>query len=182
MRKIPEFLFNFLNIKEFLIFTGTFFVLTAFAMYTTNAFVKPGSCTGVIQLELAFTKQTFGDFLTLCGPKGIRAHLILIWIDYLFIIAYTGFLGNLMGSLVRGLERGRAVAYFSLPIYAGALDVIENLLIQSQLSHPDNLSGLIILAASVAASIKFLLLAVTVLLIIYYLFAAINKKNPASAS
>ena len=78
MRKILEFLFGFLAIKEFLIFTGTFFVLTAFAMYTTNVFVKPGSCTGVIQLELAFTKQAFENFLGLCGTKGIRAHLILI--------------------------------------------------------------------------------------------------------
>lgn len=177
MRKILEFLYGFLAIKEFLIFTGTFFVLTAFAMYTTNAFVKPGSCTGVIHLELAFTKQAFGDFLSLCGTKGIRAHLILIWIDYLFIIAYTGFLGNLMGSLVRGLERGRALAYFSLPIFAGALDVIENLLLHSQLSNPDNLSGLIIFAASAAASIKFLLLIATVALIIYFLYEAVTKRE-----
>jgi len=174
-RKIIEFLFNFLNIKEFLIFTGTFFALMAFAMYTTNTFVKPGSCAGVIQLELAFTKPAFESFLSLCGEKGIRAHLILIWIDYLFIIAYTGFLGNLMGSLVRGMERGRAVAYFSLPIYAGALDVIENLLIQSQLSSPDNLNGIVILAASIAASIKFLLLIATVGLIVYFLYAAVTR-------
>lgn len=176
VRKITNFLFNALAVKEFLIFTGTFFALTAFAMFTTDTFVKPGSCTGVIPLELAFTKSAFEKFLSLCGPKGIRAHIILIWIDYLFIIAYTGFLGNLLGSLVKGLERGRAVAYFSLPIYAGALDVIENLLLQSQLSSPDNLSRLIILAASIAASIKFLLLIATVLLIAYYLFAAVTKR------
>ena len=175
LRKIMNFFFNALAVKEFLIFTGTFFALTAFAMYTTNVFVKPGSCTGVIQLELAFTKSAFENFLSVCGEKGIRAHLILIWIDYLFIIAYTGFLGNVLGSLVRGMERGRAVAYFSLPIYAGALDVIENLLIQSQLSSPDNLSGLIILAASIAASIKFLLLIATVALIAFFLYTAVTR-------
>jgi hypothetical protein len=180
LRKIIEFLFNALAVKEFLIFTGTFFALTAFAMYTTNTFVKPGDCTGVIQLELAFTKHAFENFLNLCGQKGIRAHIILIWIDYLFIISYTAFLGNLMGSLVKGLERVRAVRFFSMPILAGMFDVIENLLIQSQLSNPDNLNGLIIFAASVAASIKFLLLIATVALIIYFLYAAVTKRaHPA---
>lgn len=176
MKKIIGFLFNALAVKEFLIFTGTFFALTAFAMYTTNVFVKPGSCTGVIQLELAFTKSAFENFLGLCGQKGIRAHIILIWIDYLFIIAYTGFLGNLLGSLVKGLERERAIRFFSLPILAGMFDVIENLLIQSQLSSPDELNGLVIFAASLAASIKFLLLIATTAAIIYFLYTAVTKR------
>jgi hypothetical protein len=174
--RIMNFLFNFLAVKEFLIFTGTFFALTAFAMITTDSFIRPAGCAGVIPLELAFSKSKFGDMVGQCGAQGVRAHIMLIWIDYLFIIAYTGFLGNLMGSLVRGLERGRAVAYFSLPIFAGALDVIENFLLQSQLSHPDNLSGLVIFAASLAASIKFLLIIATVAVIVYYLFLAVTKR------
>ena len=176
-RRIMNFLFNALAVKEFLIFSGTFFALTAFAMYTTNVFVRPGSCTGVFQLELAFTKHAFENFLELCGPKGIRAHLILIWIDYLFIIAYTGFLGNLLGSLVKGLKRETAIKLFSLPILAGMFDVIENLLLQSQLSNPDDLNGLVIFAASLAASVKFLLIIVTVALIIYYLYEYLTKKE-----
>jgi hypothetical protein len=176
-RKIIEFLFNALAVKEFLIFTGTFFVLTAFAMITTDSFVRPEGCAGMIPLELAFTKPAFERMLTGCGAEGVRAHLILIWIDYLFIIAYTGFLGNLVGSLVKGLERGRAVTYFSLPMLAGALDVIENFLLQSQLSHPENLSGLVIFAASTAASIKFLLLLATIAVIVIYLYADVRKRT-----
>ncbi len=175
-RKIIEFLFNALSVKEFLLFSGTFFVLTAFAMLTTDSFVRPEGCAGMIPLELAFTKSAFEGMIGECGVEGVRAHIILIWIDYLFIIAYTGFLGNLTGSLVKGLERGRALTYFSLPMFAGALDVIENLLLQSQLSHPENLNGLIILAASAAASIKFLLIIATVAIIVYYLFTAVTKR------
>jgi len=175
-RKIIEFLFNALSVKEFLIFTATFFVLTAFAMMTTDSFVRPDGCAGLIPLELAFTKPVFEKMLGECGAEGVRAHLILIWIDYLFIIAYTGFLGNLTGSLVKGLERGRALTYFSLPILAGALDVIENFLLQSQMSHPENLNSLIIFAASTAAAIKFLLIIATVAIIVYYLFLAVSKK------
>ncbi len=147
-RKIIEFLFNALAVKEFLIFTGTFFVLTAFAMITTDSFVRPAGCAGMIPLELAFTKPAFQGIISACGVEGVRAHLMLIWIDYLFIISYTGFLGNVMGSLLKGVERGKALTYFSLPMFAGALDVIENLLLQSQLSDPENLNGLIIFAAS----------------------------------
>ena len=180
-RKIIEFLFNALSVKEFLIFTGTFFVLTAFAMVTTDSFVRPEGCAGVIPLELAFTKPAFERIVAECGAQGVRAHIILIWIDYLFIIAYTGFLGNLTGSLVKGLERGRALTYFSLPIFAGALDVIENFLLQSQLSDPENLSSLIILAASTAASIKFLLIIATIAVIVYYLFLALSKKTKTAS-
>jgi hypothetical protein len=175
-RKIIDFLFNALAVKEFLIFTGTFFALTAFAMMTTDSFVRPEGCAGMIPLELAFTKPVFERVLTGCGEQGVRAHLILIWIDYLFIIAYTGFLGNLVGSLVKGIERGRALTYFSLPMLAGALDVIENLLLQSQLSNPDNLSGLVIFAVSIAASIKFLLLIATIAVIVLYLYADVRKR------
>jgi hypothetical protein len=177
LRKIIEFLFNALAVKEFLIFTGTFFALTAFAMITTDSFVRPEGCAGVIPLELAFTKAAFERMISGCGAQGVRAHIILIWIDYLFIIAYTGFLGNLVGSLVRGIERGRALTYFSLPMLAGALDVIENLLIQSQLSSPDDLSGLVIFAASIAASIKFLLLLATIAVIVLYLYADVRKRT-----
>jgi hypothetical protein len=176
-RKILDFLFNALAVKEFLIFTGTFFVLTAFAMLTTDSFVRPEGCAGLIPLELAFTKPAFQSMISECGVEGVRAHLILIWIDYLFIIAYTGFLGNLTGSLVKGLERGRALTYFSLPVLAGVLDVIENFLLQSQLSDPENLNGLIIFAASTAAAIKFLLIIATIAIIVYYLFQAVTKRT-----
>src|SRR3989304_93994 len=176
-RKILDFLFNALAVKEFLLFSGAFFVLTAAARQSTGSFVRPEGCAGLIPLELAFTKPAFQSMISECGVEGIRAHLILIWIDYLFIIAYTGFLGNLTGSLVKGLERGRALTYFSLPIRAGVLDVIENYLLQSQLSDPDNLSGLIIFAASTAAAIKFLLIIATMAIIIYFLFLAVSKRQ-----
>jgi hypothetical protein len=45
------------------------------------------------------------------------------------------------------------------------------------LSKPDELNGFIIFAASLAASIKFLLLIATVVLIIYFLFTAVSKRE-----
>ena len=60
---------------------------------------------------------------------------------------------------------------------ATALDFIERTLFLTQLSDPENLSGLIILTATIAASIKFLLLAATVGLILYYLYLAVLTKS-----
>jgi hypothetical protein len=176
-RKIIEFLFNALAVKQFLIFTGTFFALTAFAMITTDTLVRHAECPGIIPLELVFTKAAFQDVVGKCGAQGVRAHTMLLWIDYLFIIAYTSFLANLLGSLVRGIERGRALTYFSLPIFAGVLDVIENTLLLNQLSNPGHLSGILIFAASAAASIKFLLLIATIAIIICYLYLALSKRT-----
>jgi hypothetical protein len=176
-RKIIEFLFNALAVKQFLIFTGCFFVLTAFAMVTTDAYVRHPECPGIIPLELAFTKAAFENIVAKCGAAGVRAHTMLLWIDYLFIIAYTSFLGNLLGSLVKGIERGRALNYFSLPIYAGVLDVIENILLQNQLSNPEHLSSLLIFAASAAASVKFVLLGATIAIIICYLYLDVSKRT-----
>ena len=176
-RKIIDFLFNALAVKEFLIFSGCFFALTAFAMITTDSFIRPAGCPGVIPLELAFTKSAFENIVGKCGAQGVRAHTMLIWIDYLFIIAYTSFAANLLGSLIRGMERSRALNYFSLPILAGVLDVIENILLQNQLSNPEHLSSLLILAASTAATMKFVLLGATIALIICYLFLAVSKRT-----
>lgn len=57
-----------------------------------------------------------------------------------------------------------------------ALDFIERTLFLTQLSDPENLSDLIILVASIAASIKFLLLIATVAPILFFLYAAVIKK------
>jgi hypothetical protein len=174
-RKIIEFLFNMLAVKQFLIFTGTFFVLIAFAMITMDTIVRHPECPGVIPLELVFTKTAFRYVVDKCGVEGVRAHRMLLWIDYLFIIAYTSFLANLLGSLVRGIEMDRALKYFSLPIFAGLFDVIENTLFLNLLSNIEHPSGLLIFAASTAASIKFLLLIATIGLIVYYLYLAVSN-------
>ncbi|MEQ9618676.1 MAG: hypothetical protein RIG61_05845 [Deltaproteobacteria bacterium] len=176
-RKIMSFLFEALAVKQYLLFSASFFALSGFIMIATDNLVRPAGCPGIIPLELSFTKTAFNNIVSACGATGVRSHIILIWIDYIFIFAYTGFLANLLGSLVRGIERGHAIAIFSLPVLAGFLDIIENTLILTQLSSPENLSGIVIFTASTAALLKFLLLAASIGLIIYYLFHAAKGKR-----
>ena len=179
LHKTINFLFQAIAVKQYLIFSGCFFMLTALVLLILDAQIRPPGCPGIIPLELAFTKETFGTIVSACGAEGVRAHQILIWVDYLFIIAYTGFLGNLLGSLVRHIEYERALLYFSLPLYAGLLDTIENTILLIELSDTGSISGLLIFLASSAAVIKFLLLLAAVALILYYLFALITKRARA---
>jgi len=159
------FLFQALAVRQYLIFSGTFFILTAFVMLILDAQLRPSGCPDMISLELAFTKSAFNQILDKCGADGIRSHLIMIWVDYLFIIAYTGFYS-------------RALIFFSLPIIAGVLDVIENTLLLIQLPNSESLSGALIFLASSAAAIKFVLIGITIILILYYLFTMKSRLEP----
>jgi|GEM_PF-836976 len=174
--EIIDFLFQAIAVKQYLIFSGCFFVLTVLVMLMLDAQIRPPGCPGMIPLELAFTKGEFGDIVTACGTEGVRAHQIMVWVDYLFIISYVGFLGNLLGSLVRHIEYDKALLYFSLPVYAGVLDIIENTLLLIELSDTTSTSGALIFLASLAALVKFLLLIAAVALTIYYLYELITKK------
>jgi hypothetical protein len=175
--KIIDFLFQAIAVRQYLIFSGCFFVLTALVMFILDAQIRPPGCPGMIPLELAFTKGTLGDIVTACGAEGVRTHQIMIWVDYIFIISYVGFLGNLLGSLVRHIEYEKALLYFSLPIYAGVLDIIENTLLLIELSDTTSLSGALIFLASLAALVKFILLFAAIVLTVYYLYELITKKS-----
>ncbi len=177
-KKTIDFLFQALAVKQYLIFSGTFFILTVFVMLILDAQIRPAGCPDMISLELAFIKSAFNQILNECGTDGVRSHLIMIWVDYLFIIAYTGFLANLLGSLLKGIDYGRALTFFSLPIIAGVLDVIENTLLLIQLQNTGSLNGALIFLASSAAAIKFVLIGITIILILYYLFTMKSRLEP----
>lgn len=178
--KILDFLFQAIAVKQYLIFSGCFFVLTALVMYILSVQIMPEGCPGMIELELAFTKGALENIVNACGADGVRAHQVMIWVDYIFIISYVGFLGNLLGSLVRHIEYEKALFYFSLPIYAGVLDIIENTLLLIELSDTESLSGTLIFLASIAALVKFALLIAAVAITIYYLFGLITDKPQQS--
>jgi len=178
-KRILDFLFQAIAVKQYLIFSGTFFVLTAFVMLILDAQLRPSGCPDMISLELVFTKSALNQIINECGADGIRSHLIMIWVDYIFIISYIGFLANLLGSLLkgRGTNYDRALSLFSLPIIAGVLDIIENTLLLMQLQNTGSLSGALIFLASIAALAKFVLIGITIILILYYLF----RKKPEAA-
>jgi len=177
-RKIIDFLFQLLAVKQYLIFTGTFFVLTAFVMFVLDAQLRPSGCPDMLSLELVFSKADLGQIIDKCGEDGIRSHLIMLWVDYLFIFAYVGFLANLLGSLVRTIDYEKALSIFSIPLIAGALDIMENTIFLYQMQNTESLSGTLIFVASSAALVKFVLIAITIALILYFLL--MHKRDNSS--
>jgi hypothetical protein len=178
-KKIIDFLFQLLAVKQYLIFTGMFFVLNTLVMFILDAQLRPPDCPDMISLELVFTKSGMNQIINQCGEDGIRSQLIMLWVYYLFIFAYVGFLANLLGSLLRGIEYDKALTLFSLPLIAGALDIVENTLLLFQMQNTQSLSGTLIFLASTAALVKFVLIGITVVLILYYLFRNYKDHAPA---
>ncbi|MEM7007896.1 MAG: hypothetical protein AAF462_02050 [Thermodesulfobacteriota bacterium] len=176
-RKILDFLFQLIAVRQYLIFTGMFFVLTALCLYILDVQLRPQGCGDMISLELLFTKSAMSDFLGSCGEDGVRAHLILLWVDYIFVIAYVGFMANLLGSLLRKIHYERALTLFSIPIIAGVLDFIENTLLLYQLQNIDKLSGALVFITSIIALVKLILIVIAIVLILYFLFS----KKPAQS-
>lgn len=177
--KVMDFLFQGIAVRQYLIFSASFLAVTAIVMYLLDAQMLPPGCPGMLSLELAFTKGAFTDIVRACGVDGVGAHQVMIWVDYIFIFAYTGFLANLLGSLVRHLEYEKALRYFSVAIYAGLFDVIENTLLLIELSDTSSVSGALVFITSLVALIKFALIALTIGLCIYFLYGLMSKKSHA---
>ena len=177
--KIMDFIFQGVAVRQYLIFSGSFLAVTAIVMYLLDAQMLPPGCPGMLSLELAFTKSAFTEIVTACGVDGVGAHQVMIWVDYIFMFAYVGFLANLLGSLVRHLEYDKALRYFSIAIYAGVFDVIENTLLLIELSDVESVSGALVFITSVVALIKFALILLTIGLCIYFLYGIMSKKSHA---
>lgn len=173
------FLFEAIAVKQYLIFSGCFFFLCALVMLILDAQLIPVHCPGILSLELAFFRQRVAEIISACGPDGTKAHAVMIWVDYLFILGYAGFLSNLLGALardVKSIDYRRAVTYFSLPLFAGLLDIIENTILLYQIQNPDSLNSQLIFLASLSALVKFILIALSIILIIKFIYM---KLNPA---
>ena len=87
-KKIIDFLFQLLAVKQYLVFTSMFFILNALVLYILDAQLRPLNCPDMISLELIFSKTGLSQFINQCGNDGIRSHLIMLWVDYIFIFSY----------------------------------------------------------------------------------------------
>ncbi len=71
-KKIIDFLFQLLAVKQYLIFTGMFFVLNALVMVILDAQLRQPSCPDMISLALVFTKSGLNQIINQFGEAAIR--------------------------------------------------------------------------------------------------------------
>jgi len=146
----------------------TVLAFVAFAWFDR---ARPAGTPGVVALELAFSEEAFHRIITQWGAEGVRAYRTsTIYIDCWFPIAYALLLSSLIAVLTvkPGETPSRLqVICFALPFIAGLFDWVENTLHLVLLRDPSNLSAPLVLLASIAAAIKWGLIAVSIVVILY---------------
>ncbi len=133
----------------------------------------PEGTPGIVELELAFSEDRFSGIVGQWSEAGtLPVQKRNLWIDLLFPFAYAFFLSSLLALLaIKSSEEPGSglIVLLELPFVAGFFDWIENALLLVLLGDTGNFSQPLVFLASVAASIKWLLILVSALAIIYYM-------------
>ncbi len=124
-----------------------------------------------MELKLAFSEDRFSDIVHQWAVAGtLPLEERNLWIDFLFPCAYAVLLSSLLAWVAKGLyeewPRG-FVPLLALPLVAGMLDWVENVLLLSLLRDTSSFWAPMILVASAVSLVKWLLLLVSTLTTVY---------------
>jgi hypothetical protein len=126
-----------------------------------NNVLAPGYKPGMLSLELAFTSERAMAMLTTWGDSGRRLFLQSIVLDFFFPLAYGSWLS---GLLTQATANGSRAGFLPLlPLIAAVCDVLENLSQIVTVSHYPAFGLFSVTATAGFASVKFLLLLVSVI-------------------
>jgi hypothetical protein len=143
-------------------------VIVFFILFATLGTPPPDDAPNVMNLQLAFSEDTFRDILHQWGPEAVQTYQDNMWLDYLFPPIYAIFLASAAAVLTRRSDAPPTRAQRALliaPFVAALFDYLENTL-HLLILRDDALEAGLILLASVAAAIKWALLAVALLAVI----------------
>ncbi len=124
---------------------------------------------GIVPYELAFTARQASAILSAWGTEGQEAARRSLLVDFAFIPAYATLFAGVTLLVARvARERLQLLGLTLVPLqYAAALlDALENVMLLSLLGTQGAVPVLLPLAAGLAASVKFLILA---LALVYWL-------------
>ncbi len=158
------------------------FMLLAAVLFAQSDRARPAGAPGIVELELAFSAQAFGDIVQQWGAEAVRSYCTAtILIDYWFPLAYSLFLASLMALL--SFQAGRVLRpnWVALPFIAALLDWAENSFHLILLRDATHLSSTLVLLASVAAALKWGLVAVSVVAILRLIVARMRGRTAERA-
>jgi len=130
--------------------------------------ITPQSPKGIIDLEFAKTPARFHQLQLFWNQDTVLQN---IYLDFLFIIAYTWFLV----TACKAVKNNKSHIFSALTISAGAFDVFENFLLILVLNGKFNPSVLQIVYYT--AAIKFILIVIVLGFIILSLFGLFRKES-----
>ena len=159
-----------------------FLLLTVlgFVAFAVLERARPAGSPGPVVLQLAFSKEAFQQVVAQWGPAGVRLYQdSTLGLDYLFPIAYAVCLSSFIALLTARSEESPSVlhaTWFALPFIAALLDWLENTLHLILLANTNNLSASLILLASIAATVKWGLVAFSILVILYLVLRSMRAN------
>nr|MBC7245307.1 hypothetical protein [Chloroflexota bacterium] len=161
---------------------GLALVLTVLAFVAFAYFdqARPSGTPGVVALQLAFSAGTFQSIINQWGALGVQAYRVsTLYVDSWFPIVYALLLASLIAFLTH--KAGKAARKFHLllmvlPFVAMLLDWLENALHLILLRDLNRLSPLPILIASLAAAIKWGIIAFSLLVVCFFLAQRLKSR------
>jgi hypothetical protein len=166
-----------IKIKLFLLGVTLFFFLLL--RLQGEGLIQPYANKGIVSLEFAYTAEKTAVVVEGWKAGGLHQKASNnILIDFLFIPFYSILFYTLAGSISvrlagKASSLGVLLAFFSL--VAGVFDVIENMLMLTSMHlFSSDLTSMI---TTILASLKFLLLALALLYIIFFGLVVIMRKK-----
>lgn len=116
-------------------------------------------------LQTSFTPGNARNVILEWGMENIAHFRTVFWLDGYFPVVQAVLLASIIARLSakRGTPGKVLLALFLTPFLAAASDYMENLFLLNLLEHLDTLPRGIVLALSIASSVKMALMAVAVL-------------------
>jgi hypothetical protein len=155
------------------------FMLIAAVLFAQLERGRPAGSPGIVALQLAFSAQTFSNIVLQWGAEGVRAYrTATVLVDYWFPVAFSLFLASVITLLSFRPGKPPWPSLVALPFIAALFDWAENtvhLMVLRDLTH---ISATLVLVASIAAAVKWGLIAVSVVVIVYLTAATMRGRMP----
>ncbi len=155
---------------------GVFALMSLLSHIDTEA--TGGGANGILGLQFAFTPQTARTIIQLWGREGAALIARTMWVDYIYPLFYATFLASCLAYFSRKWKMFGPRTLFVLillPFFAAFLDYVENTLHLILLHQFPALSAHLVFVASTAATIKWLLVGWSLLVILYlFVFQAVK--------
>jgi hypothetical protein len=170
--------------RRALVFLAITTVAIGIVLAVLDGRMRDSGGPGIVGFEFAGSEEGAAEILADWGEEGEDAARASLWIDYLYILAYAGFL-TLAAIATRDLAATRgwrrmavaAVAVIPIAAAAGAFDAIEDAgLLLALDGHGGDLAPLL---ATICATLKFALLALVITYLAVGLLLRLRARRAA---
>lgn len=138
--------------------------------------------TGFAGMQTTFSQAKLQLIIDEWGKEGLIAYMNSMYVDFIFPIAYAVALASGVALISTEKEKAAtpektALLVFTLPLVAGVCDIIENCFHLLILPNLASFGGGIVFLSALAATIKYVLLAVTILDIAAFAYLRVRARQ-----